>query len=96
MEYDADNPRFSWELESNVSIYSRSKQQWFIGRISDIYMNTKTNKEWFIVKYAGNMRKHIQRLCPAIKPLEREENDAHDMNHHELENDQGVHQENDY
>ena len=30
----------------------------------------KTNKEWFIVQYNKNKKKHIQRLCKDIKPID--------------------------
>ena len=61
--------RYSWNLGSFCSIYSRSKHKWFIGQIIDIYIDQKTNKEWFTVKYDGNKKKHIQRLCEDIKPI---------------------------
>ena len=61
--------RYSWNLGSFCSIYSRSTNRWFIGQIINIYIDKKTNKEWFTVKYNGNKKKQIQRLCEDLKPI---------------------------
>ena len=50
-----DTLRYLWVLGSFVSIYSRSKNKWFIGEITDIYIDDII-KEWFIVKYNGNKK----------------------------------------
>ena len=54
-EDDSNNLRYLWELGSSVSIYSRSKNKWFIGEITDIYIDDIT-KKWFIVKYNENKK----------------------------------------
>ena len=61
--------RYSWDLYSECMIYSRSKNKWFHGEIIDIYIDQKSNKEWFIVEYNGNKKKTIQRFCKDIKPI---------------------------
>ena len=50
------------------SIYSCSQNTWFRSGISDMYIDNKINKEWFIVKYNGNKKKSIQRLCKDLEP----------------------------
>ena len=72
MSSDWDEIRYSWDVGSNVSIYSRSKNKWYDGEIIDIYIDNATNKEWFSVKYNGNKKKSIQRLCKDIKPQRSE------------------------
>lgn len=65
----AAKTRHSWVLGSELMIYSRSKDTWFNGEIIDIYIDKITSKEWFVVKYNGNKKKSIQRLCKDIKPV---------------------------
>ena len=62
--------RYEWKIGSMVSIFSRSVNSWFNGQIDDIYIDSITNKEWFIVKYGKNKKKSIQRLCEDIKPID--------------------------
>lgn len=64
-----DAIRYSWAVGSSLSIYSRSKDTWFQGEITKIYVDSTTNKEWLMVKYDGDKKKSIQRLCKDIKPL---------------------------
>ena len=65
----------SCNVRSSLLIYSRSKNKWFEGVIADIYIDSITNKEWFIAKYDGNKRKSILRLCKDIKPNLRYQQD---------------------
>ena len=49
--HDDTETRLNWIIGSKVSIYLRSKNEWFDGRISDIFIEQRKNKEWFYVKY---------------------------------------------
>ena len=63
--------RYSWDIGSELLIYSHSSSKWFVGQIMDIYIEFDNiqNKEWFIVKYNTTKKKTIQRFCKDIKPL---------------------------
>ena len=63
-----DSIRYSWTIGSICLIYSRSADKWFQGKIFNIY-NDASNEEWLEVKYDGNKKKSIQRLCKFIQPL---------------------------
>jgi len=82
---DNDDIRFSWNVNSIYSIFSRSQNKWFRGEIIDIYIDIETNKEWFIVKYDGNKKKSIQRLSKDIKPYKSDIND--DNNNNDIDDD---------
>ena len=75
--------RYLWKVGSMVSIFSRSKNTWFEGEIVYIYIDSSTNKEWFIVKYDQNKKKSIQRLCKDIKPITNNNKD-HVYNRQEI------------
>eukprot|EP01084_Bolivina_argentea_P169743 294218_1 len=66
---DFYDERFLWKSGSPCSIYSRSNEQWYKGKISSVFIDKHTHKEWFIVRYNSNQKKYIQRLCSHIKPL---------------------------
>eukprot|EP01084_Bolivina_argentea_P085905 155292_1 len=70
-EYDENEEkkiRESWTINSYCSIYSRSQNKWFDGKIKRIeHIN---DKEWLIVKYNKNTKtKKIQRHCIDISPI---------------------------
>lgn len=65
---EMDDERYLSDLGSKCFVYSRSKHKWYKGQISDIYIDSKTSEEWLIVKYNGNKRKKIQRLCKDFRP----------------------------
>lgn len=64
------DPRVLLDIGFPCSIYSRSKNQWNVGIIDDIFIDPATNKEWLIVKYGNNQTKKIQRLCDDIQAIE--------------------------
>eukprot|EP01084_Bolivina_argentea_P098015 176182_1 len=66
---DEEQQRLHFNVGSACSIYSRSKQKWFVGRIVDLYVHQQTNQEWLIVKY-GNTKKEIQRFSTALRPIQ--------------------------
>ena len=63
-----DRGRYFLDLGSNCFIHSRSKNKWFRGNITEKFIDYKTNKEWIVVKYNGNKKKKIQRLCTDLRP----------------------------
>ena len=66
---ELDSERYLSDLGSRCFIYSRSKCKWFKGQITDIHLDSETNEEWLVVKYNGNKRKKIQRLCKDFRPI---------------------------
>ena len=55
--------RLSLDVGSKCLIFSRSQRRWYPGMIANIYIDTKTNQEWFKVKYGNNKTKKMQRFC---------------------------------
>ena len=64
--------RFSLGVGSRCSVYSRSKRQWFSGRIARIFVDTSTNQEWLVVKYGSNKSKKMQRFCEDLQIMKPE------------------------
>ena len=64
--------RKEWKAEDLCLIYSRSKDKWFDGKISEI-RTTEEKIEWLVVKFGefGKKKKtkKIQRFCKDIKPI---------------------------
>lgn len=61
--------RLLWSIHSLCSIYSRKNKKWCKGKIIDIFINEKTNKEWLTVKYNDKNTKKMQRFNENIKPI---------------------------
>eukprot|EP01084_Bolivina_argentea_P122917 217837_1 len=59
--------RENWKVNSFCMIYSRSKQQWFEGKIIKTY--GKLDDEWLVVKYNNKSTKEIQRNSKDLKPV---------------------------
>merc|ERR1711920_180751 len=63
--------RKAWKAEDLCLIYSRSKDRWFDGKISEIRITQ--NVEWLVVKFGefGKKKKtkKIQRYCKDVKPI---------------------------
>eukprot|EP01083_Nonionella_stella_P109896 321035_1 len=60
--------RLSWTIQSNLLIFSRSKQKWYEGKIEKI--NGQLQEEWLVVRYDSNRKtKEIQRNSTDVKPL---------------------------
>eukprot|EP01084_Bolivina_argentea_P214194 363682_1 len=66
---DNVNQRLLWNINSNVYIYSRTKNNWFNAEIINIIVNDETNEEWLKVKYSQNNKKQIQRFSKDIKSI---------------------------
>ena len=62
-----DKLRYLWVSGSLLWIFT-FKNAWYIGEITDIYIDDITKEEWFIVKYNEN-KNQLQRLCTDIKPI---------------------------
>eukprot|EP01084_Bolivina_argentea_P042398 78175_1 len=61
--------RLTLSVNSPCSIFSRSKQQWFEGHITKIWVDNHTNQEWLVVKYGSNKSKKIQRFCEDLRVI---------------------------
>eukprot|EP01084_Bolivina_argentea_P286405 491278_1 len=59
--------RENWKVNSFCMIYSRSKSQWFEGKIIEIY--GELEDEWLVVKYNNKSTKEIQRNSKDLKPV---------------------------
>lgn len=64
---DADI-RLKWGVDSECSLYSRSADQWFKGKVVEMVVDDD-NTEWMVVRY-GPKRKRVQKFCADLKPIE--------------------------
>ena len=67
---DDEDGRLAMEVGTTCFIFSRSKQNWLIGIITKITIDSNTNQEWLTVRYGGNKSKKIQRFCKDLKVRE--------------------------
>eukprot|EP01084_Bolivina_argentea_P069791 126925_1 len=65
------NLRLSWNINSLCLIYSRKNKHWFAGKIIDIFIHQKTNKEWLMIAYNAKNIKQIQRFSEFVKPYSK-------------------------
>ena len=85
MKYEINDARMLLDIGSPCEIYSRSKNKWYNGTISDIFIDRKTNQEWLVIKYGKNKSKKIQRLCDDLQiakddlEVDEDEKLPHDM-----------------
>eukprot|EP01083_Nonionella_stella_P007767 22363_1 len=70
LQEDDRRARLSLDIGSVCAVYSRSSNKWFETRIVEIFVNSQTNEEWFVVKYGNNKQKRIQRFCADLYPKE--------------------------
>ena len=66
IDLNVDGVRTSWDIGSEIEIYSRSIKKWVKGYIINTFIDN-SNNEWLKVKY-GKKIKSIQRFCNAIRP----------------------------
>merc|ERR1711902_80470 len=66
------------QIDSKLSIYSRSKQVWFDDGIIDDIIYKNGSSEWLIIKYNNNKNtKQIQRFSSYINPIKSHIINAH-------------------
>eukprot|EP01084_Bolivina_argentea_P219451 372199_1 len=61
-QYNTDSNRETWKINTWLLIFSRSKDEWFPGKIEQVIDN------WFVVKY-GKTTKKIQRNSNNLQPF---------------------------
>eukprot|EP01084_Bolivina_argentea_P098685 177349_1 len=64
------NIRISWHVNSLCCVFSRSNEQWYKGKIKNIFITDYPKQEWLIVNYGKNKTKKIQRFCMDIQPID--------------------------